>query len=190
MSISPRGPALWLRNPLVMVAAGVLMGLCLGLILGTGVLLILDADPDRLAPPSISDYDIQAIVEEDYINRIMVESANEMSGPVSLTAGEMDIKPGAVADFDVELEIGPLHPVFEGTVGFRATDDGSSIEVLLLDAQVGRLRLNRLVPDGALDSINEDIKRLLVDKIGSKGLSVLYVESDDTTLRLGFGRTP
>jgi hypothetical protein len=179
-----------LSNPFVMVAGAVVLGLLLGLILGAGALMMLDAEPGRLDPPVISDYDIQAIVEEDYINRIMIESANEMSGPVSLTAGEMDIKPGAVADFAVELEIGPLRPVFEGAVGFQATDDGTSVEVLLLDAQVGRLKLNRLVPDGALDSVNEDIKRLLVDRIGSQGLSVLYVDSDETTLRLGFGRLP
>jgi hypothetical protein len=182
--------SLSLRNPGVMVVIGIVGGLFAGLLLGTGLLMILDSEPDSFSQSPGSEYDILAIVEEDYINRIMVESANEMSGPVSLTAGHMDIKPGAVADFAAELEVGPLHPVFEGRVGFRATDDGSSIEVLILDAQLGRLSLNRLIPAGALDSINEDIKRLLVDKIGSQGLSVLYVESDETTLRLGFGRAP
>ena len=178
-----------LRNPLVIVLAGCLLGLFCGGSAGAVMLLSLDSEPAELTPavPSTT-YDIEAVVEEDYINRIMVESANEMSGPVSLMAGHMDLRPGALADFAVKLKVGPLQPVFEGTVGFRATDDGSSIEVLLLDVQMGRLRLNKLVPKGALDSINADIKRLLVDKIGSQGLQVLDVQTDDQTLRLHFAR--
>jgi hypothetical protein len=178
-----------LRNPLVIVLAGCFLGLICGVSVGAGVLLSLDSDPAQLAPVSPpATFDIEAVVEEDYINRIMVESANEMTGPVSLASGHMDLRPGAVADFAVKLKVGPLEPVVEGTVGFRATDDGSSIEVLLLDASMGRLRLNKLVPKGALDDVNADIKRLLVDKIGSQGLLVLDVQSDDETLRLHLGR--
>lgn len=179
------------RNPLVMAVLGLLVGFFGGLAIGAALLLLLDAGPAEMpasAAGTAPTADIEAVVDEAYINRIMVESANDMSGPVSLAAGRMDLRAGGVADFAVALEIGPLSPVFEGVVGFRATDDGSSIEVLLLDVQFGRLRLNRLVPKGVLNDINADIKRMLVDKIGSQGLSVLEVRTDDDTLRLYLGR--
>ena len=178
-----------LRNPLVMALVGLLVGLFGGVAGGAGLLLLLDVAPAQLpASPTTAVYDIEAVVEETYINRVMVESANQMAGPVSFSEGHMDLRSGAQADFAVALQLGPLSPVVEGTVGFRATDDGASIEVVLLDARVGRLRLTWLVPGGVLDDVNADIKRLLVDKIGSQGLRVLEVRSDDTTLRLYLGR--
>ncbi len=177
------------RNPLLMALAGVLLGLLGGVVIGAMVLLLLDAEPAEMpASTTASAYDIEVVVEEAYIDRIMVESANDMAGPVSLTAGAMDLQPGSVAAVLAAIKIGPLEPVFEGTVGFRATDDRSSIEVLLLDARFGRLVLNRLIPSGVLDEINADIKRMIVDKVGSQGLSVLEVRSDDNTLRLYLGR--
>ncbi|MGC9467549.1 MAG: hypothetical protein ACP5HS_03070 [Anaerolineae bacterium] len=180
-----------LRNRWFVALVGAVLGFFVGVALAAGVLLLLHGDPESLPGTSpAAVYDIQAVVEERYINRIMVQSANEMAGPVSLSAGKMDIRPGGVADFVVRIDVGPLQPVFEGRVGFRATEDGSSIEVVLLDARFGRLQLNRLVPDGVLDDINADIKRLLVDKIGSQGLYVLDVQSDETTLILHLGREP
>jgi hypothetical protein len=177
------------RNPLVMALVGLLVGLFGGVAIGAGLLLLLDVAPARApSTPATIPYDIEAIVEEDYINRIMVEAANEMAGPVSFTEGHLDLRPGAVADFAVALELGPLAPVVEGTVGFRATDDGTSLQVLLLDAKMGYLRLTRLIPGGALDDVNADIKRLLIDKLGSQGLRVLDARSDDTTLRIFLGR--
>jgi hypothetical protein len=178
-----------------MAVLGVLVGFFGGLSIGAALLLLLGAGsapattvPTASAVGTAATADIEAVVDEVYINRIMVESANDMSGPVSLAAGKMDLRDGGVADFAVALKVGPLNPVFEGVVGFRATDDGSSIEVLLLDVQLGRLRLKRLVPKGVLADINADIKRMLVDKIGSQGLSVLEVRTDDSTLRLFLGR--
>ncbi len=177
------------RNPLAMVLVGAALGILGGVVLGGVLLLLLNVGPTELAAaPVATSYDIEAVVEEDYINRIMVENANSMTGPVTLVAGHLDLRPGAVADFVVQIKLGPLQPVVDGTVGFVATDDGSSIEVQLLDVKMGRLRLNRLVPSGALDDVNADIKRLLIDRIGSQGLIVLDVQSDDTSLRLHFGR--
>jgi hypothetical protein len=180
----------FLRNPLLMALVGALAGCLGGVALGAVILLLLNTEPAKMPETSTaaaSTVDIEVVAEEYYINRIMVESANDMAGPVSLTAGTMDLRPGAVADFVVALKIGPVKPVIEGTVGFRATDDGSSIEVLLLDARFGRVCLNRLVPASALDDINAEIQRMLVDRVGSQGLSVLEVRSDDSTLRLHLG---
>jgi len=157
--------------------------------LGVLVLLLLNSKPAEMRPASsLSTFDVEAVVEEDYINWIMVKSANEMGGPVSLAAGNMDLRPGAVADFAVVPELGSIKLVVEGAVGFVPNDDGSSIEVVLLDVNLGRLNLSRLVPREALDGINADIKRLIVDKVGAQGLSVLAVGSDDNALWIHLGR--
>ncbi len=174
---------------LTAVAIGSVLGLIVGVGISGGLLVLLSVDPHSLpavSPPAA--YDIEVVVEETYINRIMVQSANEMDGAMSITAGRMDLRPGALAGFVVEIEVGPLRPVIEGTVGFRATEDGSSIEVALLDARMGRMNLNRLVPADALATVNIDIKRLLVDRVGSQGLHVAGVESDNHTLRLYLSR--
>lgn len=178
-----------IRAPLFMALVGILLGLVVGFVLGVLALLLLDSGPAEMPPaPSATTYDIEAVVEEDYINWIMVQSANDMGGPVLLAAGKMDLRPGAVADFAVVPQLGPFKPVVEGIVGFIPNQDGSSIEVKLLDVSLGRLHLNRLVPSGALDGINADIKRLIVDKVGSVGLSVLAVGSDDDRLWIHLGR--
>ncbi|MGC9520280.1 MAG: hypothetical protein ACP5HG_00175 [Anaerolineae bacterium] len=175
----------------ILASVGALLGLLAGLVVGIGLLFVFGGGASELAVASQpAAYDIEAVVEEDYVNRIMVVSANEMTGSVSLMAGRMDLRPGGVADFIVKVRLGPLRPTLEGRVGFRATEDHTSIEVLLLDARLGRLQLNKFVPESALDPINADIKRLLVDKVGSQGLLVLHVESDETTLRLYLGRDP
>ncbi len=177
------------RRPWLMVFFGLLVGGFCGVAGGAIALLLLDAAPAQLpATRPAEAYDIEAVVEEAYIRRVMVQTADEMVGGVSLTGGTIDLRPGGLADFAVGLRVGPLTPVVEGSVGFRATDDGASVEVLLLDARMGRLQLTRLIPNSVLDGVNADIRRLLVEKFGSQGLRVLEVRSDDTTLRLYLGR--
>ncbi len=175
---------------LLVLAVGALAGLFVGGGMGAAVWLLLTGEPEPMGEVQASPgFDIEATITENYINRIMVASANEMAGPVSLIEGHMDLHPGSRADFMVRLQAGPLEPIVEGTVGFRVTADRASIEVVLLDAWLGRLRLNRVVPAGALDGINADIKQLLVDKVGSQGLGVLGVVSDEDTLRVHLGRS-
>jgi hypothetical protein len=178
-----------LLSPLVMVAAGLLLGLCLGVGLGAGLLLMVSGEPRAFdAPPVAADYAIEAVVEEAYINRIMVDSASGMSDVYALTAGELDLRPGGVGDFRVRIEIGPLRPVVLGRVGFRPSANGNSIEVVLLDVRVGQLQLVRLLPEGILKGANADIERLLMDRIGAHGLKVIGLHTDEATLRLQFGR--
>lgn len=174
--------------PLVMVILGVLLGCLVGGGSGGGLFLLLTGEPGTLETPTPAPvYDIEVVVEERYLNRIVLENADDIASP--LTAGTLDLRPGNMADFTAQLRVGPLRPVVDGTVGFRRTARGS-VEVLPLDVRLGRLRLNRLVPDGILDSVNADIERRLVDRIGSQGLQVLSVQSDDETLRLRLGRSP
>ena len=152
-----------LCNPLVMMIAGLVFGCFLGLALGAGGLLIVSGETRAFeAPPIAADYAIEAIVEEVYINRIMVDSANDMSGLVSLAAGRLDLKPGSTGDFRVQLEIGPLRPVVLGRVGLRPTANGNSIEDVLLDVQLCRLQVASALPRGNLDGTNAEIERLVV----------------------------
>ena len=176
-------------SPWVMVAVGVLFGLFLGVALGAVLLLTMSGEPRAFdAPPNADDYAIEVVVEEAYINRILVDTAGGTSDFYSLTAGHLELKPGGVGDFRVRIEIGPLKPVVKGQVGFRPTQTGSSIEVVLLDLRMGRLQLVRLVPEGLLNGANADIEQLMGEKIGAHGLRVTGLRTDDATLRLQFGR--
>jgi hypothetical protein len=176
-------------NPWVMIAAGLCFGLFFGVALGAGFLLMVSGEPKAFdAPPTAADYDIEAVVEEAYINRILVDSAGGMSDLYSITAGRLDLRPGGVGDFRVRIEIGPLRPIVRGRVGFRPTSRGNSIEVVLLDVQVGRLHLASLLPQSLLNGANADIERLLVDRIGAHGLKIIGLRTDEATLRLQFGR--
>jgi hypothetical protein len=175
-------------SPLVIALAGLLFGCVLGAGLAAGLLLIVSGEPRAFTPPPVvTEYAIEAAVEEAYINRILVESANDMSSYVSLAAGRIDLKPGSIGDFRVQLEAGPLRPVVEGRVGFQPTRNGSSIEVVLLDVRIGRLQLASVLPSGLLDATNRDIERLIVGRIGAHGLKIMSVGSDEDTLRLQFG---
>jgi hypothetical protein len=178
-----------LFSPWVMMAAGLLLGFFLAVALGAGLLLTMSGEPRHFdGPPTSDDYAIEAVVEEAYINRIFVDTAGGTSDLYALTAGHLDLKPGGVGEFRVRIEIGPLKPVVNGRVGFRPTQNGNSIEVVLLDVRIGRLQLVSLLPDGILKGANADIERLMVDKIGAHGLKVTGLRTDDTTLRLQFGR--
>lgn len=178
-----------LSNPLVMAVIGLGVGAFLGLGLGAGLLLAVSGEAKSFETPPVAErYDIQAVVEETYINRILVENASGMTGGFTITAGELDLKPGGVGDFKVQVEVGPMSPVVQGRVGFRPNDDGSSLEVVLLSVEFGELQLASLLPGSLLDGANVDIQRLIVDKIGAYGLKVIGLESDETTLKLQFGR--
>ena len=178
-----------LRRPWLMALFGLVVGGFSGAAAGAFALLLLDAAPAQLPATRPAEvYDIEVVVEEAYIRRVMVQTADEMVGAISLAGGTIDLRAGGVADFAVEIRVGPLTPVIEGSVGFRATDDGTSVEVLLLDAVMGHLRLTGLIPGSVLDGVNADIRQLLADRFGAQGLRVLEVRSDDTTLRLYLGR--
>jgi hypothetical protein len=178
-----------LHNPLVMIVIGTLLGLFLGIGWGAGLLLVVSGEPKPFdSPQGAAEFDIEAVVEETYINRIMIDSANDMGGPYSLEAGQLDLKAGGIGDFTVKVKIGPLSPVVRGRVGFQPNESGSSIEVVLLDVQVGELQLASVLPNGLMDGANRDIERLMVDKIGAHGLKVIGLQTDENQLRLQFGR--
>lgn len=157
-----------------------LLTLCLAI----GVLLFLPEDESATSgagsgPPAT--YDVEAVIEEDYVNRTFLESTASLPQPVPLRAGHLDIRPGALADFAVQAEIGPLRPVFQGTVRFRATDAGE-LRVTLEEVRVGSLPVTSFVPDHVLDDVNEDVNRQLRERAGAAEMQLTGVTSDDTTL--------
>ena len=161
---------------------GGFFGLLLALCLGIG-LLALSGDEGAVPGPSVApaEYDVEAVLEEDYLNRTFMESSATMPQPVPLTAGQLDVRPGGLADFAVQAEVGPLQPIFRGTVSFRATE-GGDLHIELERVAVGRLPVTGFVPDGTLDDVNEDANRQLEERAGSTGLRLVGVTSDDTTL--------
>lgn len=176
-------------STLATVLLGLVFGLVLGAGLGAGLLRMISGEPRAFeTPPVATEYAIEAVVEEAYINRILVDSANSMSGYALLANGHIDLVADGIGNYRVELQLGPLRPVVEGRVGFRPTHDGDSIELVLLDARMGRLQLVSVLPSAILDRANASIDQLIVDRLGAHGLKVIGLQSGEDTLRLQFGR--
>ena len=167
-------------------ALGCLLGGTLGMLLTCCAALGLlawagDTEPVS-GPPAPTAYDIEAIIEEDYINRTFLESTASLPQPVPLTAGHLNIRPGANADFAVQSQIGPLEPVFRGSVRFRATEFGE-LEISLNQVRVGLLPVTVFVPRQLLEEINRDVNRQLSERTGATDVRLIGVTSDETTLR-------
>jgi hypothetical protein len=154
--------------------------------LGVGALVLLQNPREVATAVSPSAYDIEAIVEEDYINRTMLESASEIPMPLPLVAGHLDIRPGGLARFETQMDLGPLRPVFQGTVALRATQ-GGLLEVVIVEAQMGYLPVTAFIPSGLLIDINQAINQMLIERAGAVGVRVIGVTSDETTLRFYLG---
>jgi hypothetical protein len=150
--------------------------------LGIGVLMLSEAPPEAATPlPPPAAYDIEAIIEEDYINRVFLESAASIPQPLPLIAGHLDLHPAGRADFAVQAELGPVKPVFRGIVALRATESGG-LDVSLVQVRAGPIPLTMFVPDDLLDAIDEDVNRQLVERTGATDVRLIGVTSDETTL--------
>jgi hypothetical protein len=152
--------------------------------LGVTALSFLDTAPELTAvtsPPR--EYDIEVIVEEHYINRLLAEGTAGSQVPDFLAAGHVDVRSGGLIDFAVQLTVGPLRPLIRGTVALHVTEVGQ-LEVMLRKLEAGRLSLAPLVPDGPLASANEEINEQLIERTTDMGVRLLGVTSDETTLHL------
>lgn len=159
---------------------GILFSCCLGI----AALSLLDTPPEAtsVASPPVA-YDIEAIVEERYINRALAEGAAGSQVPDYLAAGHVNVRPGGLMDFAVQLGLGPLHPVLRGTVALQVTELGE-LQVTLKELEVGRLSLAPLVPDRLLTTVNDEINRQLAERTTGMGVRLLGLSSDETTLHL------
>jgi hypothetical protein len=167
-------------------ALGCLLGGIFGMLatccLAIGVLMLPEdaaSIPDSV-PPSM--YDIEAIVEEDYVNRTFLDSAAGLPQPVPLVAGHLDLHTGGWAEFAVQAEMGPLQPVFHGTIALRATETGE-LDISLARVRVGSISVTRFVPADMLAAINRDVNRQLAERTGDSKVRLIGVSSDETTLR-------
>ncbi len=170
---------------------GTLVGLMFGCCLGGALLLFSGSEksPSAAASQPPASYDLEVVVEEDYINRIMVESAGEMPSSVALEAGHLDVRPGGLADFAVQIDAGPVHPVFDGTLQFAATDTGE-LELRIASVRAGYLPVTAFVPASATEEINRSINLLFSERAGSFNLRVAGVTSDDTSLHFYLAIVP
>ena len=185
MNLVNAGQSDRLLGCLLGAVAGLLFSCCLGV---GGLMLVGESSPAS-APSSPQArpeaYDIQAIIEEDYINRTMVQNAARIPSPMSVVAGHLDIRPGGQADFTVQMDAGPLRPVFKGTIEMRATEAGE-LEIALVQVLVGNIPVTALVPADQFASVNESVNQQLVDRAAAAGseLRVAGVTTDDTSLHL------
>ena len=162
---------------------GGILGMLFSCCLGIAALSILGISPTvaPTSPPPV--YDIEAIVEEDYINRIVSESAAGFSTPVPLAASHVDVRPGGQVDFAAQVRLGPLRPVVHATAALRASAAGE-FEVVLIEARIGYLPLTALVPADLIATMNETINQQLAERTGETNVRVAGITSDETTLHL------
>ena len=162
------------------LGAGV--GMLFSCCLGVAVLALLGGSPEVAMVQPPTEYDIEAIVEEDYINRTMLDNADSIPMPLSMVAGHLDIHPGGLGDFTVQMELGPLRPVFEGTVTLRATEEGW-LEVEVVEVRAGYLTVTPFVPSGLTAEVNQAVNQMFAKRTAGTGVRLVGIASDDTTLR-------
>lgn len=181
MSPYKRGVPYSDRLPMVLIGGlvGLVFTCCTGglFLLGGG-----SSSAPNVASQPPAQYDIEVIVEEDYINRTMVENAAGVVSAFPLVAGHLDIHPGGRADFVAQVEIGPLRPVFKGTLAFQATDTGQ-LELRFSRVMAGYLPVTALVPAGQKRALNQALNRMIAERAGPFDLRIAGVASDETTLR-------
>jgi hypothetical protein len=174
---------------LLIVLIGALVGMFFTCCSGAALLLLLGSTPAATHAPPPPAYDVEAIVEEVYINRSMLDSPDTIPSPLPLVAGHLDILPGGQAHFVSQMEAGPLRPVFEGTIRLQPSAAGG-LEVEFLSVQVGYLPVTPLVPTSQITAINAAINQMLEERAGAVDLQVVGVTSDETTLHIYLAVAP
>jgi hypothetical protein len=150
--------------------------------LGIAALFLLESTPTVPSSEPPVGYEIEAIVEEDYINRALLQSTAGLPIPVPFVAGHLDIQPGGQADFVQQVELGPVRPAFHGTVALRATPAGE-LEIILIEVRAGYVPVTPFVPPDLLTAVHQSINQQLTERLGTTGVQLVGVSSDETTLR-------
>jgi hypothetical protein len=153
------------------------------------VLMLSGAPPEATTAPPPSGYDVEAIIEEDYINRTFLESAASIPQPLPLIAGHLDLHPGGQADFAVQADAGPVQPVFRGIITLRPTETGG-LDVTLVQVRAGPIPLTMFVPSDLLDAIDQDVNRQLMERTSATDVRLIGITSDETTLHFYLVSTP
>ena len=174
---------------LLVVLIGALVGMFFTCCSGAAVLLLLGTTPAATPTPPPPAYDVEAIVEEAYINRSMLGSADPIPSPLPLVAGRIDILPGGQVHFVAQMEAGPFHPVFEGTIRLQPSAAGG-LELEFLSVRVGYLPVTPLIPASQVTELNAAINEMLEERAGAVDLQVVGVTSDETTLHIYLAVAP
>jgi hypothetical protein len=173
----------------LVVLLGALVGMFFTCCSGTAVLLLLGTTPAATPIPPPPAYDVEAIVEEAYINRSMFDSPVQIPSPLPLVAGHVDILPGGQVHFVSQMEAGPFRPVFEGTIRLQPSAAGG-LELEFLSVRVGYLPVTPLIPPRQVTEINEAINQMLEERASAVDLQVVGVTSDETTLHIYLAVAP
>ncbi|MGC9335535.1 MAG: hypothetical protein ACP5JJ_15400 [Anaerolineae bacterium] len=169
---------------------GGILGMLLSCCLGIGVLMLSGAPPEAsTAPPPPSAYDVEAIIEEDYINRTFLNSVPALPQPVRLIDGYLDIHPGGVADFAARVDLGLVQPVFRGTIALEPTETGG-LDVTLVHVSMGHIPVTMFVPRNLLEDVDQDVNRQLMERTGAADVQLIGLTSDETTLHFYLGSAP
>ena len=158
---------------------GVLLVCCLGI----ATLVYLQRPASVSPPPEPSSYDIEAIIEEEYINRSMGDNMSGLPSPLPVLAAHLDVRPGGQGDFVAKVKLGSLEPVIRGTAVLRPTDDGQ-LEVTLVGVRLGHLPITAFIPSGTMDEMNAAIDQMMAERMGAMQVKVAGVGGDETTLRI------
>jgi hypothetical protein len=166
------------------------MGMLLGCCLGIAVLTASEVSPETITPaPPPSAYDIEAIIEEDYVNRTLVQRAPSLPQPLRLIAGHLDIHPGGAADFAARVDLGPVQPVFRGSIALAPTDTGE-LDVTLSQVRMGHIPVTMFVPGSLLEAVDQDINSQLTEHTGAAGVRLIGVTSDESSLHFYLASAP
>jgi hypothetical protein len=134
------------------------------------------------APPTPSEYDIEAVIEEDYINRTMQANISGLPSPVPVIAAYLDVRPGGQGEFTARIRAGSFEPIIHGIAVLRPTSSGQ-LEVELADVRLGFLPITAFVPQAPIDEMNVAVNQMMKERMGPLEARVIGVGGDEKTLR-------
>jgi hypothetical protein len=132
--------------------------------------------------PVPTEYDIEAIIEEDYINRSMETNTTGLPSPVPVVAAYLDVRPGGRGEFTARVRLGSFEPTIRGTAIMRSTPEGQ-LEVVLADVRLGYVPVTMFIPSGPIKEMNVAINQMMAERMGPLQARVIGVGGDETTLR-------
>ena len=172
-----RGLEQWL-GCLVGGGVGILVVCCLGI----AAVMSVQSPAMATVPPAPEEYDIEAVIEEDYINRSMKTNTSGLPSPVPVIAAHLDVRPGGRGDFVAKVRLGAFEPTIRGTAILQSTSEGQ-LEVELADVRLGYLPITAFIPSGPIDEMNVAINQMMAERMGPMQARVVGVGGDETTLR-------
>lgn len=162
--------------------AGGTVGVLVVCCLGVATLLALQRPVPDSVPAAPAEYDIEAAIAEDYVNRTMETNTSGLPSPVPVIAAHLDVRRGGRVDFVARVKMGAIEPLIRGTAVLRATPEGQ-LAVELADVRLGFVPITALIPSSPIDEMNVAINEMVAERMGPLRARVVGVGGDETTLR-------